>query len=771
MPLSTLSILSMPLSTLSTIRLAAAITLFGSGPLAAAPSTSNPESSGLDEVVVTATRGAVETMQVPATVTVISANDIDRFTATDIKDLMRYEPGVSVRNQVSRFGPSDFNIRGIDGNRVLLEVDGVRLPDSFSIGAFSNATRDGIDVELLKRVEIVRGSASSLYGSDALGGVVAFTTKDPADLIRDGQALHIGAKLSYTQQDDGRGGLATLAARHDALSGLLAYSRRDSGDYQNQGSNRAANAARTVPNPQDGRAESVLLKGVWDLTTTQRISLTGEFVDSNMRVNVLSGVTAVASAATRTTALNADDSNRRERVSLRYTADALRSRWFDSIDLLGYGQDSTTEQLTTEQRVVAGGGATSARLRERQFLFDQREVGADLTLRRAFEVAGLRQQLTYGVEYIQTDTRQLRNGRETNLTTGLSSSVVGPDVFPVRDFPISVTRQSGVYLQGEIRWRRWTFTPSIRADRFVVDPELDVVFAADNPNIVPANIRETSVSPRLGVVYRPRDSLAVFASYGAGFRAPPYNDINIGFTNFTFPPGYTAIPNAELRPETSDSLEAGVRYRGAAGFLSVAAFRNDYDDFIESFVLIGTVPANDPTRPVGASIFQARNAKQVRIYGAELSAQWLLASAAKVLDGWSLKGALSFARGSNRTRDVPVNEVDPPTGVLGLEYRPTSQRWGAELVATAVAKKEHIDQSNASAATGPLFAPPGYVTCDLLVDYRFSDTLRLHAAAFNLADKTYWHWADVRGRFASDPALERFTRPGRMFSANLKLEW
>jgi hemoglobin/transferrin/lactoferrin receptor protein len=742
--------------------------LFAFAPLAVA--AAEPRAA-LDEVVVTATRSATDLMQVPATVSVISADDIDRINAANIKDLVRYEPGVSVRNLAGRFGAQDFNIRGIDGNRVLLEVDGVRVPDSFSIGSFSNAARDGIDVDLLKRVEILRGAASSLYGSDALGGVIAFTTKDPQDVIRDGDALHLGAKLSYAEQEHGVGGLVTLAARGDALSGLVAYSRRDSGDYRNQGSNRSANSTRTVPNPQDGDGDSVLLKGVWDINAAQRVSFTGEWVESSTRVDVLSAVTAGSSASVRTTALDADDSSRRERVSLRYTADDLGMPWATAVDAQAYWQDSATEQLTTEQRAVAAIGGLSQRLRERRFEFDQREIGADIAFRRDFEVGRVLHRLAYGAEYIETETLQLRDGRETNLMTGSVTTVVGPDAFPVRDFPVSMTRQAGAYLQNETRIGRWSITPSVRVDRFEVAPEIDTVFAADNPGIEPADVRESSVSPRLGLVYRPRDSLALFASYGAGFRAPPYADVNVGFTNFAFPPGYTAIPNPELQPERSDSFETGVRYRSDAGFMSIAVFHNDYDDFIESFVLVGTVPPNDPTRPAGASIFQSRNAKRVRIYGAEFSGAWQLASVTERLQGWALKSAVSFARGSNRARNVPVNEVDPPTAVLGLEYMAPSKRWGAEFVATAVARKEDVDQSGTTAATGPLFAAPGYAAYDLLVNYRLSDAIRFNAAVFNLTEKTYWHWADVRGRFASDPALDRYTRPGRVFSANLKWEW
>ena len=144
------------------------------------------EPHDFDRVQVTATRTERAASDVAATVDVIDREQLDRKLVQDIRDLVRYEPGVSVTRSAARFGLGGFRIRGLDGNRVLIQTDGIALPKSFDIGSFANANRNFTDLETLKRVEIVRGPASSLYGSDALGGVVAFVTKDPADYVKDG---------------------------------------------------------------------------------------------------------------------------------------------------------------------------------------------------------------------------------------------------------------------------------------------------------------------------------------------------------------------------------------------------------------------------------------------------------------------------------------------------------------------------------------------------------------------------------------------------------
>src|SRR5687767_13980010 len=147
----------------------------------------------IDLVTITATRTVTPLSEAPATVSVITAELIEKQLAHDIKDLIRFEPGVAVRSSPARFtaalastgrdGNSGFNIRGLEGNRVLIQVDGVRTPDAYSFGAQSVGRGDYVDLDILKAVEIVWGPSSALYGSDGLAGSVSFMTKDPADVL------------------------------------------------------------------------------------------------------------------------------------------------------------------------------------------------------------------------------------------------------------------------------------------------------------------------------------------------------------------------------------------------------------------------------------------------------------------------------------------------------------------------------------------------------------------------------------------------------------
>src|SRR3546814_5682123 len=93
---------------------------------------------------------------------------MDESLARDLKDLFRYEPGITVTSGFGRFGIGGIPIRGMDANRVRIQTDGIPVSDAFAIGSFSDANRNFVALATLQRVEVVRGPTSSLYGSDAL---------------------------------------------------------------------------------------------------------------------------------------------------------------------------------------------------------------------------------------------------------------------------------------------------------------------------------------------------------------------------------------------------------------------------------------------------------------------------------------------------------------------------------------------------------------------------------------------------------------------------
>lgn len=726
-----------------------------------AQETSSPNASAADiqtlrKISVSATRGPEELTNIPSTVTVRSAAEIEREIARDIRDLVRYEPGISVANASTRFGLAGFNIRGIEANRVAMRIDGVRMNDAFSIGSYSDARRNLIDLDTLESVEIVRGPASALYGSDAIGGVVSFVTKDPFDYLIDGKSHHVRFKSDYRTDSDAWNAGSIFAAGSDRFGGMLMYRHGEASETENFGNVATRDSFRTEPNPQDRDNDSVLGKLAWRPTDSQTLRLTVAYDRDDAMTEVLSsqGRGAGAFANIVTVGLAGDDVQERTRVTFDHSLMPALAV-MDELEWRIYTQATDIEQRSAEERYSFSAGPASTVFRDRVFEFEQKTHGAEALARKQFSIGGSEHALTYGVELLRTETEQLRDGRQTTQATGAVTSNIAPDNFPVRDFPPTTTDQYALYVQDHIDFAggRLQVLPGVRVDYYELRPDDDAIFAADNPGVATEEIEETSVSPKLGVIWRMSDMFSTYASYARGFRAPPYNDVNIGFTNLAF--GYTAIANPDLKPETSNGYEIGVRAEAENAYVSLATFYNDYKDFIASLNFVGVQN--------GLQVFQSQNLSEAHIYGAELRGDVTLLD-----DRIRVRTSVAYARGSGRStgqaEDRPLSSVDPLKVVLGVAYQP-SRDWYVELIGTAVDRHSRVDQ------TTPQFVPAGYFVLDLLAGVNIGEHVQLKAGVFNLTDKKYWEWSDVRGTAPTSAVLDRYTRPGINAGATIGLQF
>lgn len=714
--------------------------------------------SELERITVTATLNERAAKDVASEVSIIDAIEIDRRQVQNIADLVRYEPGVSVTGSATRFGLGGFRIRGLGGDRVRIEVDGIPVPQEFAIGSFSNAGRDLVDVDALKRVEIVRGASSSLYGSDALGGVVSYITKDPGDYLGDEGGQYVAGKLQYATVNRQGSFTGTYAGGNADIGVIVVATHRDGHATNNQGDIDSDNSTRTRPNPQETRSDAVLAKLVHQAASGRIDRFTLDREKATIDTDAVSARTTVVNG-TRTTSLIGNDERTRARASFGQEI-PFAQFFLDSLEWKAYLQNSETQQDTFENRFTATANVLGNPLqRYRRFEYEQRVWGTELTARKHWTTASVAHALTYGVDLSRTRTEEQRNGFQLNLTTGVTSSNLPPDAFPVRDFPITDTTTAALFAQDEMTLidGRLSVIPSLRVDYYELEPDNDAIFAGDNPGIEPQGLDRTSWSPKFGAIWRFNDRLSSFAQYSQGFRAPPFDDVNIGFTNIAF--GYTAIPNPDLKPEKSKGFEIGLRGSGDIGYFSVSAYRNRYRDFIESLAFIGM---NDD----GLMVFQSRNLRNVEISGAELRYGLNLDAFSDALAGISLKGSLATARGDDETADEPLVSIDPRKAVLGLAYE--RAYWGAELVASFVERKDRLPAGDPANGQSAPFEAPGYSTLDLYTHWKPLDHLEVFAALSNITDRTYWNWGLASGLSATSATLDRFTAPGRAASVGLR---
>lgn len=722
-------------------------------PADAAPSSDTRE---LDNVVVTATRTERALADVPNTVDVITRERMDDQVVRDLRDLFRYEPGISVGNSYGRFGLQDIRIRGLGGNRVRIQTDGIPVSDAFSIGSFSNANRNFVDLDTLKRVEVLRGPGSSLYGSDALGGVVSFITRDPSDYLQ-GSDAYVGFKLGYDSENSGLFGNATTAFGGDRWSGLVAVGHRQGKESENMGTRGGTGSARTLMNPQSTNGRSLLTKLVFEPTAGHRFKLTVEGNEDTTDTDVLTSVGFQALTNVTNTRVEADDHQTRARVSFGHEVDAIDAGFADSLDWQVYRQDSETTQYTLEER--SGVPVYTRDRRERWFNFDQRTYGLQANLRKTIETGSVTHDIAYGLDVSRAETKQKRDGLRTFLLTGGTTSNMSPDNFPVRDFPNSRTTTAALYLQDEMSFAGGAFrlVPAVRVDYYKLDPTVDTIFAGDNSGVAVSGLTETSVSPKLGAVWKFAPDWSLFAGYQHGFRAPPYNDVNIGFTNVQF--GYTAIANPDLRPETSDGVEAGLRFSNDAVFASVGGYYNRYDDFIASLGFVGFNQA-------GLMVYQSRNVAEAEIHGVELKAGVDLGAMSAALDGWRINGAAAWSRGKDRTSGEPLSSVDPLTSTLGVGYG--AGTWGAELVGRFVARQDRLPSTG---TTAQYYVSPGYGVLDLFAHWEFAPGMKITTGIGNLTDRKYFPSGGVPLVNGTSTVLDRYTAAGRTFALSWSVDF
>lgn len=701
----------------------------------------------LEAVVSVASRAAQPAREVAGTVSLIERERLDQMLVQDIADAVRYEPGVSAPEDATRFGLSGFSIRGLSGNRVGIEIDGVPVADGFAIGSFSNASRGAIETEFLARMEILRGPASTLYGSDALAGVVSLRTLSPEDLLAGSEGT-IGVRAGAEGLSrDGSVAASLLsgwrAGRFELLAGGV---RREAGERENQ-----PRPGGLASNPAERRDASELLKLGFDAGAGGRYGLMLDRTHETAATDIRSLVRGPGQYAT-TNRMQGEDAFRRERLSLSGAWSFARPGLDELIATL-YGQRSRTEQRTLQWRDAVA-PRTPPSLRDRSFLYKTAAQGLDLQATGRFSALGAEHWQVYGIEYSEVDLSELRDARETNLATGSVSNVLIGERFPVRDFPPSLAREFGAFWQDEMRFANGlSLIPGLRYERFRVDAREDRIYREDNPGLAVVNIAESQLTPKLGLRYEFSPATQVFAQYALGFRAPPVSDVNVGFTIPAF--NYIAIPNPELKPERSRGLELGLRHSAGWGSLEAVAYFNRYRDLIESRVNLGRDPLSN------ALVFQSINRAEAKIIGLELRGDLALP-----IDGYSLQGALAWTRGQDSARDVPLNSIEPAKATFGLVYESFAGDQRFELVASVVAGKDRLDDP-----AGLLFRTPGYATFDAYWQWRPIERIQVDVGIFNLSDRRHWLWSGVGGLPADAREIDLYTQPGRQYGASLRYLW
>ncbi len=717
----------------------------------------------LSEVVVSANRRETVIEDATATVTAVGREQLDRRQPRDEADLFRDEPDVAMSRDMRRFGATSVNIRGVEDNRVIQAIDGFRQPDFYNGGGVTNFTMaavPGVMPDFLRQVEVVRGAASSMYGSDALGGVVGYVTLDPADIARD-KAMALRVRGGVSNVNEGWSGSVLGALRSDTLELLLGYGEGGGEEVDNQGDNYASGPARSKPNPLQADDQGALVKVIYKPVDGHKVTAAYEARSQDVETDVR----RIPSSLPRVSAMNGADSVERERFSLEYQH-APEEMFYDRLTVRFDRQDADThnrnEQTRSNTSATCSGVAAGANtcFLEQDFFLSQTNEGMGVQLESVFQAIGAEHLLSYGVDLQRQKVINFRDATRYNLTLNTVSKNIAGDVHPMRDFANGDTRTIGVYVQDDLRFSglpSWTFVPGVRFDSTHLTPEVDALAQA----VLTANGKQaveqkhSGVSPKLGVQWKIGEVLTGFGQLSGGFRAPNYAEVNGSFRNSTMM--YGSVPNPDLKAERSVGVELGLRARTASTSGQIAVFDNRYRNFIENVKL--NCPA-DPMCITGLTTYASKNIADVRIYGAEVRGGWEFA------DNWRLDGAMAYARGSNEEAELPLNSIEPLRMTLGLAY--DKNDWGAEGRVRMAEEKDHVDDTT----NGVYFRTPRYAVADLSAWVRPTQNTRIIGAINNLFDEKYWLWSDIRRADGTNPqGVDFYTQPGRHYRVSFQLDF
>ena len=528
----------------------------GLGSATAAVADSSEAEQPMDTILVTIGRVLQPEQQVIAPVSVIGRDEIELRQAGDLGDLLTGIPGVTATQgpRPEAFVP---NIRGLGEGRVVMRLNGARQNM-----AIRHRAQSLIDPALIDRIEILRGPASSLYGSGATGGVILFETLDAEGFLAPGQDFGGQVSLGYRSVNDAVNGSATLAGQAGDVGVITSVSQRNSDDFEDGDGNTLAFTESEIT--------SGLVQASWRPDEAQRLSLSYlGLVDDSPSLGT----------ADRPTGTVIDRSTRQQSASLRY-------QLYPGNDWLALDAVMYWSALIFDERPVEPGQTRTEN--------SVSTVGLDVANSSRLQTGNIAHTLTYGVELYRDIQRGLQDG------------------MPAPQFRGSRRETIGLFAQNRAELtERLDLVLGLRYDNIDSDP--------DEPELTADSVSQTSY--QAGILFDLNQDWTLSASLNEAFRAPALRELFIGGQHF---PGNLYVPNPDLKPESARNYELGLRFE-RAGVLTandrlrarLSLFRNDIDDFIEQRV------RGAEADPPFTNTTRFENVGKARIDGVEAEIRWL----------------------------------------------------------------------------------------------------------------------------------------------------
>ena len=749
---------------------------------------------------------------------------LDKQMVSDESDLVRYDPGISVV-EGGRSGSNGFTIRGVDKDRVAINVDGLAQAESRSSEAFQelfgaygnfNSNRNTSEPENFSEVTINKGADSLKSGSGALGGAVNYKTKSASDYVSEEKPYHLGIKGGYIGRNSQKFSSITAAGTWLGLDALMVYTRRfgketknnsDAADTvitdnkqswsPNAGSTNygSRGIARSKPDPQNWENISTLFKLGYNFNDQNRIGWIYEDSRTDRTTTELSNMWAAdwkgdALGDTR----SRQDISYRKRIGFEYKNQLDKGPW-DSLNLRYDRQtiDMSTWTWDLPTDYNRSGVNSDVYHMFRNIRQKNTQFGADAE--KQIDFSKLVWAMQYGLGGSQNDNGNRDHSYWVRLYDPKYQTSNNQELTMLVE---SSSKNRFAYWNNTFQFgdsSQYRLNAGLRYDNSSSK-------AKDNPNYTPAirgqipylgsERKHSGFSYGLGLDWKFTPHLNLLAKYSTGFRAPTSDETWLLFPH----PDFYLKANPNLKAETAKNFELGLAGSGKAGNFKFSGFQTRYRNFIElTYMGVSSdnpnspnyAPISDGTALVSSPVWQNQNRSSAWAKGLEFNGTWNLDSIG-LPQGTHAGVNVSYIKGKAKQtngQETPINALSPWSAVYNLGYDAPSKRWGINAYLTHTAAKKPSDTVHSSDdLNNPWpFAKhsKAYTLFDLTGYVNLGKYFTLRAGAYNIGNKKYYTWESLRSirEFGTvnrvdnktHAGIERFTSPGRSYNFTLEAKF
>ena len=682
----------------------------------------------------------------------LSKNIVQRVVALTDKVLLQQQANTAdiltasgqVFVQKSQAGGGSPVVRGFEASRVLLMVDGVRMNSAiFRAGHLQNIIT--VDNMILDRVEIIYGPSSTLFGSDALGGVVNLFTKQPqlfkSNLVSKKAPWKTNGNLVYrfgNGQNENRQHIDVNIA-NNKWAYLTSFTNSSFGDMR-QGNKRLA------AYPDFGkRLFYVTRENNTDVIKDNSASVNIQKLSGYNQIDLLQKVLFKPNDNTEhllnVQVSNSSDINRYDRLTEISKGLPVFSEWYygpqvrnmigyklTKSNLNGYFQKLTTNinyQHLEESRITR-----RFKSNNKDYRFEAVDIfGLNMDLLHQ----GKSSTLNIGVEsyYNDVSSTAYRNNIATNLRSAITTRYSDG---PTNMSNYALYAQHTQFLKGN-----WVLNSGLRLNNVQLNANFKDTSLMRFP-FTDANQNNTAFTGNLGMAYNGADGLRVSFGVSSGFRAPNVDDLTKVFDTRT---GYVVVPNKDLKPEYTYNAELNVSKTTSTYSIGASLFHT----WFRNALVVDKFKWNNESsilyQGIMSDVYATQNKAKAIVYGFNIN------GSANLSPNTTLAATYTYTKGNYADRKLdglntalPIDHIPPTYGRVGLKH--DIKKFTAELF-TLFNGWKRIEDYNLNGEDNEIYATkdgmPAWQIWNINTNYQLTKKLNFSFQIENIADLNYRYFA------------------------------